>query len=176
MNDLLIQAIGVVAYSLLAISYLKKTKRQILVFQIFSYISFIIHYYFLNGITAVICNVIGLVALVAIYFFDKYKLKNKLLISIFFISLIIVVNIIAFQNIFSIFPMIAMTIVILSFLFDNENVIRSIGILSIISWLIYAIAYKSYSAILFQGITLINVVISIVKNMKMEKNIDKVSK
>ena len=168
-NPLLIQLIGAIGYSLLAISYFKKEKRQILFMQIIAYIFFSVHYYFLNGITGAICNIIGLIALVTIYLFEKYKLKNKSLIAILFIISIIVINIITFQNIFSIFPMIASSIVILSFLIDDENIIRIIGIVAALCWLIYAIVYKSYSAIIFEVIILINASASLLKNTPKKK-------
>ena len=95
-----------------------------------------VHYYLLNGITGAICNLIGLFALVAIYLFDKYKLHNKFLISIIFILMLLIINIVTFQNLYSIFPMIASTIVIISFLSNDENHIRIIGVISAICWLI----------------------------------------
>lgn len=171
-NSVLVQLIGAVGYSLLAISYLRKNKKQILFMQIFAYIFFVIHYYLLNGSTGAICNLIGLVALIVIYLFEKYKLKNKSLIVMFFILLILVINIVAFQNIFSIFPMVASIIVILSFLVDDENIIRIIGIVAAICWLIYAIVYKSYSAMVFEVIILFNAFVSLVRDVNNKKIIN----
>ena len=165
----MIQCLGAVGYTILSLSYFKKEKRQILLMQIFSYIFFVIHYYLLNGITGAICNQIGLFALVTIYIFEKYKLKNKLLVSTFFIVLLLAVNIMSFQNIYSIFPMIASVAVIISFLENNENDIRGIGVLSAICWLIYAIVYNSYISIDFEVITLIDVVIAFSKNLSHKK-------
>ena len=169
LNMFLVQGIGAIEYSTLALSYFKKEKKQILFMQIIAYIFFTIHYYLLNGITGALCNLIGLFALVTIYFFDKYKLKNKVFISILFIIALLAINIITFQNLYSIFPMIASTIVIISFLEDNENTIRWIGVLATICWLLYAIVYKSYIAIVFEVITLINVIIAFAKNLKKDK-------
>ena len=163
-NTLLIQAIGAIGYSTLALSYFKKEKRQILYMQIIAYIFFTIHYYLLSGITGAICNLIGLFALITIYIFEKYKLKDKLFASTIFILLLLIINIITFQNFFSIFPMIASIIVIISFLDDNENSIRIIGVVAALCWLFYAIAYKSYIAIVFEIITLANVCIALFKN------------
>ena len=174
MIDILVtQGIGAIGYGALALSYFKKEKKQILFIQIISYIFFTIHYYLLNGVTGAICNLIGLFALIAIFTFEKYKLKNKLFISMFFILLLLVINIIKFQNLFSIFPMIASIIVIISFLVDNENIIRAIGVVSAICWLLYAIAYKSYIAIVFEAITLIYVCIALLKNISHNKKKNK---
>lgn len=164
MNDIIIQLIGAIGYILLSISYFRKEKKNILSVQLFSYIFFSIHYYLLNGVTGAICNIIGLVALLTIYLFDKYKINYKLTISTFFIGSIIIVNILTFQNIYSIFPMIASIIVIISFLFESENIIRKVGIISAICWLIYAIVYKSYVTIIFEAITLIDVCFAYIKN------------
>ncbi len=169
LNALIIQGIGAIGYTLLALSYFKKEKKQILFMQIISYVFFVIHYYLLNGITGAICNLIGLFALVAIYVFEKYKLNYKILVSAFFIVLLLIINIVSFQNIYSIFPMVASSIVIISFLENNENDIRGIGLLAAICWLVYAIAYKSYIAIAFEILTLINVVVAFLKNLSLNK-------
>ena len=74
-----------------------------------------------------------------------------------------------FQNFFSIFPLIASVIVIVSFLEKDENNIRAIGVVAAVCWLIYAIAYKSYIAIIFEVITLIDVCVAFLKNWRKEK-------
>ena len=166
MSMFLIQFIGAVGYTLLSLSYFKKEKRQILFMQIISYLFFALHYYFLSGITGTICNLLGLFSLLSIYLFEKYKLKNKLFISVLFILLIFIINMMTFQNIYSIFPMIASIIVIVSFFSNDETFIRKIGIVSAICWLIYAIVYKSYISLIFEFFTFINVITAFVKNRK----------
>lgn len=166
MDFILIQGIGAIGYTLLALSYFKKEKRKILFMQIIAYVMFTIHYYLLSGITGAICNLIGLFALISIYLCDKYKFKKKNIISILFIISLLVVNIITFQNAFSIFPLIASIIVIISFLIDDENFIRAVGVISAVCWLIYAIVYQSFVAIAFEVITLIGVCVAFLKNKK----------
>ena len=166
MNMFLIQLIGGIAYFLLAISYFKKDKSGILFMQIFAYLGFMIHYYLLDGKTAVICNGIGLLVLLIIYIFEKKKIyKNKLLIVITIPSLVII-SALTYQNIFSIFPIIASIISMISFLTNNENLIRFIGIISAICWGIYAIVYKSYISIGFEIFTITTTTIAFIKNKK----------
>ena len=171
LDMIFIQGIGAIAFCALSLSYFKKEKKQILFIQIIAYIFFTIHFYLLNGITGAICNFIGLITLITIYIFDKYKLKNKILVSIFFILILLVVNIIEFQNLYSIFPLIALTIVIISFIKNNEDDIRLIGVVSAICWLIYAIVYKSYVSIVFESVTLISIFSAFVKN-ELNKKVD----
>ena len=166
MNFILIQFIGAIGYILLAFSYFKKEKIKILFLQIISYLMFSIHFYLLSGISGTICNLLGLVTLLTIYLFEKYKWKNKNLVAMFLIAALVGINIITYQNIFSIFPMIASVIAIVSFLMNNENYIRGIGIIATSCWLVYAIAYKSYVSIIFEVATLIGVFIAFVKNLK----------
>ena len=134
--------------------------------QMIAYIFFTIHFYLLHGLTGSNCNLIGLFATLTIYLLDKKDVKIKMIASTFFVLLLVIVNIMTFQNIFSIFPMIASIIVIMSFLEDKENIIRFIGIVSALCWLFYAIVYKSYISIVFELITLVDVCIALLKNTK----------
>ena len=171
MNFLLIQFIGAIGYTTLALSYFKKQKKQILFMQIIAYIMFTIHYYLLSGITGAICNFVGLLALIVIYLYDIYKWKYKEIMASVFVIILLAINIATFQNVYSIFPLIASIIVIISFITDNERFIRAIGVISAVCWLIYAIVYKSYIGIVFEVITLIGVCIAFIKNER-EKRFD----
>lgn len=173
MYFLLIQFIGAIAFIFLTLSYYKVEKKKILFMQILAYVLFTIHYYLLSGVTGAICNFIGLFALLTIYFFEKYNLKYKNILAVFFVIIIIIINIVTFQNVFSIFPIIASSIVIISFLTDNEDIIRGIGVVSAVCWLIYAIAYKSYVSIVFEVFTLIGTCIAFIKNTSNPKIIVK---
>ena len=166
MNFILIQIIGFIAFATLMISYYLKSKKSILFLHIIAYTFFSIHYYLLAGITGAICNVIGLLALLSIYIIEKYQWKNKSFIAGLFIIILFIINILTFQNVFSIFPLIASIVVILSFMSDSEDFIRAIGVISAVCWLIYAIVYKSYISIIFEIITLVGTLIAFAKNTK----------
>lgn len=164
MNSLVIQLIGAIGYTILAFSYFYKEKKDIVFIQIFSMIALSIHFYLLNGITGAICNIINSIALIIIYFFEKYNLKNKKLLILITIPLLILISLFTYENLFSILPIIAVSIVLISFLLSNENVIRIVGVISAICWLIYAIIYKSYVAIFFEIIIIISTIIAFLKN------------
>ncbi len=159
------QILGAVGYSLLAFSYFKKRKREILFIQILSYIGFTTHYILLKATTGIACNIIGFVALILIYFFSKDQKKKKILVLIL-IPLLIVMSYLSYENIFSLFPVLASLLTFNSFLSKDENKIRFIGIISAICWLIYAIIHKSYSAIIFEVITVIVTTLAYIKNKK----------
>lgn len=158
------QVIGAIGYAILSLSYFKKERKQILFLQIIAYLIFAVHYYLLSGITGAICNVLGLIALLVIYLLENHKGKIRNLVTLLIIIVIIAVNIAMFQNIYSIFPLISSVVVIISFLSNNENDIRKIGIVAAVCWLIYAIVYKSYVATAFEIFTLISTIIAFIKN------------
>lgn len=172
MNSLIIQLIGVIAYIILEFSYFKKNKKDILFIQIFSTIAFAIHYYLLGGMTATVCNLISLLIIIIIYFFEKHDGKNKKVLILSTIPLLILISLFTYENIFSIFPIIASTIVLISFIISNENTIRISGIISALCWMVYAIIYKSYAGIFFEAFSAVSTFIAFLRNFNIKnKNI-----
>ena len=163
MNMILIQLIGAVGYSLLAISYYRKKKIDILFMQIFAYLFFSIHYYLLDAITGTMCNILGLISIVLIYLVEKKYSEKRRLLIIGIIPIIILTSLLTCENIYSIFPIIASVATLISFLTNSEDTIRGVGIIAAVCWLIYAIIYKSYVAIIFEIITVVATLIAFIK-------------
>ena len=163
MKYIIAQILGAIGYSLLAFSYYKKNKKEILFVQILAYIGFTTHYFLLDAKSGTICNIIGFIALILIYLFSNDDKKKKILVLIL-IPLLIVMSFLSYENIFSLFPVFACLITFNSFLSKDENKIRFIGIISAVCWLIYAIIHVSYSAIIFEVITVISTFIAYIKN------------
>ena len=93
MDFIIIQIIGGIAYTFLSLSYFRKEKKQILFMQILAYVFFTIHYYMLSGITGATCNLLGLIALIIIYLFEKYNVKNKKVLTLSMIPFVIIIDI-----------------------------------------------------------------------------------
>ena len=161
MNFIIAQILGAIGYSLLAYSYFKKKKKEILLIQIFAYLFFTTHYFLLGALTGSVCNVLGLASIILIYFS-----KNKKLLVAILIPILIIMSILSYENIYSIFPVIACLIAFLSFLSKDENKIRFVGIIAGLCWLVYAIIYKSYSAIIFEIVIVISSLVAFIKNKK----------
>ena len=171
MNMFLIQLIGAVGYFDLALSYYKKNKKEILYIQIFAYIFFTIHYYLLGAVTGTVCNLLCLLAIIIIYIFNKEnKLENVRTLVIGIIPFMVLISFLSYQNIFSIFPIIASVISLFSFINCEENTIRFIGIISGVCWLVYAILYKSYVAIIFEILIVVSTIYAFIKNKYLVKN------
>jgi hypothetical protein len=168
-NFILIQLIGAIGYTLLSISFYRKEKRQILFMQIIANIFFTIHYFLLSGITGAVSNVVGLTTYTFIYFLDKKKMGiQKNIVALIMTIILFIAVMFTYENIYSILPFLAFFMTITSFLNGNENRIRFVGIFVAICWLIYAVVYVSYAAIVFETITLIATAFSLIKNHKMD--------
>lgn len=165
MNFIIAQILGTIGYSLLAYSFFKKNKKQILFIQIFAYIGFTTHYILLGALTGSVCNILGFIALIFIYFFSDDIRKKKILVIIL-VPLLGVMTYLSYENIYSLFPVIGCLLTFISFLSKNVNKIRFVGIISTTCWLIYAIIYVSYSAIIFEVVILISAVVAYIKNKK----------
>ena len=165
MKFIIAQILGAVGYSLLAFSFFKKSKKEILFIQIFAYIGFTTHYLLLDALTGTACNILGFIALILIYFLSNDEKKKKILV-LTLIPLLIAMSFLSYENLFSLFPVFACLLTFNSFLSKDENKIRFIGIISAACWLIYAIIHVSYSAIVFEVITVIATIIAYIKNKR----------
>lgn len=165
MKFIIAQILGAVGYSLLAFSFFKKSKKEILFIQIFAYIGFTTHYLLLDALTGTACNILGFIALIFIYFLSNDEKKKKILVLIL-IPLLIAMSFLSYENLFSLFPVFACLLTFNSFLSKDENKIRFIGIISATCWLIYAIIHVSYSAIVFEVITVIATIVAYLKNKR----------
>lgn len=159
------QVLGAIGYGLLAYSFFKKEKKEILFIQILAYIGFTTHYILLHAVTGTVCNILGFIALILIYILGNNKKKKRILVFIL-IPILISMAYLSYENIYSIFPVIGCLISFITFLSDNTNLIRLVGIISAGCWLIYALVYKSYSAIIFETITVISSAVAYIKNKK----------
>ena len=165
MSELVAQAVGVVAYIILMCSYQMRKKPQILFMQVISSIAFAVHFYLLGGMSAVLCNTISVFVLVLIFYFEKKKYKKTILIIIM-TPLLLAIAFLTYENLYSILPIISSLLILVSFLLNDENKIRVIGVVGNTLWLIYGIIYKSYPAMLFETLTIITTIFAIIKNKK----------
>ena len=103
MTFIISQILGTIGYSLLAYSFFRKKRIEILLIQIFAYIGFTTHYALLGALTGTVCNILGFIALILIYFFSNDNKKKKILVMIL-LPLLAVMSYISYENIYSLFP------------------------------------------------------------------------
>lgn len=164
---LYIQLIGLLAFCVLVLSYYKKNTVTILVYQITANFAYAVHYFLLGGLSGAFNSVISIIRNI-IFINSK---NNKRLISIIFIMLYLLVTIVFYENFYSIFPMIANSLYLLSLVSNNRKSIIIGGILDALFWLLYSIFVFSYVGVITELILIISNTIQLLKLNK--SNADK---
>ena len=141
-----------------------KNKKGILIVQSLQIAMFAISNLVLNGISGFIINSINFIRNIICYK-DKLSLIVKILLSIISIILIVYFNNL---GLIGYLPLIS-ALIYLWFMTINDVIkFKIVLIVSVILWLIYDFTIKSYTASLFDLITIIVSIISIIR-MKINK-------
>ena len=141
-----------------------KNKKGILIVQSLQIAMFAISNLVLNGISGFIINSINFIRNIICYK-DKLSLIVKILLSIISIVLIVYFNNL---GLIGYLPLIS-ALIYLWFMTINDVIkFKIVLIVSVILWLIYDFTIKSYTASLFDLITIIVSIISIIR-MKINK-------
>lgn len=156
---LYIQLIGLLAFCVLVLSYYKKNTVTILVYQITANFAYAVHYFLLGGLSGAFNSVISIIRNI-IFINSK---DNKRLLSIIFIMLYLLVTIVFYENFYSVFPMIANSLYLLSLVSNNRKSIIIGGILDALFWLLYSIFVFSYVGVITELILIISNTIQLLK-------------
>lgn len=146
-----IQLIGLLAFCVLVLSYYKKDSNTILTYQITSNLAYAVHYFLLGGLSGAFISFVGAIRNII---FVKVKRVNILLITIFTI-LYLIITIIFYESLYSIFPMCA-NICYLIFISKKEKKNILIGaILNSLFWMLYSAFVYSIVGIVTESILII---------------------
>jgi len=148
LNDIVIQIIGFIGFGLIGLSYLAKQKKRILLWSIIGGMIVAIHLYFLNGITGALCNIIGGIELVIIYFYDKSGRKNRWPLILLTILISAIIAWLSWAGPQSLLPIFAMTIIMAAFISPEEKYIRYANLIGSTLWLVYDVLVGSISGII----------------------------
>lgn len=146
-----IQLIGLLAFCVLVLSYYKKDSNTILTYQITSNLAYAVHYFLLGGLSGAFISFVGAIRNII---FVKVKRVNILLITIFTI-LYLIITIIFYESLYSIFPMCA-NICYLIFISkkDKKNILIG-AILNSLFWMLYSTFVYSIVGIVTESILII---------------------
>ncbi len=171
-NEIVNQCIGALGYFLLAISYFSKEKSKLLIVQIVSNVFLATHFYLLSGIAGAICDIVCIITDIIIFLNDKRKFINKKLLVVVLIVLLfsIYFSTLYFTNstftLKELFPITATCMIVVSLVSDNKNLIRLIGLLAALCWLVYGIVKHSYASSVFKIIIILSTIISYSREKK----------
>lgn len=155
---LYIQLIGLLGFCILVLSFYKKETVMILTYQITSNFAYTVHYFLLGGLSGAFCSLIGIIRNIALI-----KLKKKEIIIPIIITLYLLVTITFYENIYSIFPMIANSIYLIMIISNKKKNLLIGALLSSIMWILYSIFVSSYVSIVTETILFISNFIQLIK-------------
>ena len=155
-----IQLIGLLAFCILVLSFYKKNIITLLVYQSTACFIYAIHFFLLGALTGAYINMINVIRSII---FTKYK--NKILVPIF-ILLYLIVTLVFYENIFSIFPLLGTTAYLIFMPMNSRKHLLIGEILSASLWLIYSIFVVSYSGIITEIILIISNTILLIRLRK----------
>ena len=153
-----IQLIGLLAFCILVLSFYKKDTATILTYQITSNFAYTVHYFLLGGLSGAFCSLIGIIRNIVLI-----KSDNKKVIIPIFTLLYVLVTIVFYEGIYSLFPMIANSTYLVMLTTKNKKNILIGAIISSIFWVLYSIFVSSYVSIVTESILLISNAIQLTK-------------
>lgn len=157
-----IQLIGLLGFSILVLSFYKKESKMILTYQVTSNFAYTVHYFLLGGLSGAFCSLIGMIRNIVLI-----KFNNKKIIIPIFNTLYLIVTILFYEGIYSIFPMIGNMVYLIAITFKNRKIMLIGAIISSVFWIIYAIYVNSYVSIITESILIVsNVIQLVIKKIK----------
>lgn len=156
------QLIGCIGFVIALFAYHKNKKNKILINMILSNIFYLIHYLMLNAYSGCLTKAVAICR--DIFIVSK---KSKLISNIFltiFILIYIIIGIFTYNNVWSLFPILAALIYLIPVWNGNEIVIKKTAFVGYILWLIYNIFVLSIIGIISNIVSIISVFIAIKKN------------
>ena len=161
-------AIGFISFVISLIAFHKKDKKNIFKNTMISNSLSLIQYIVLNAYSGIATKIIAIIRDLSIMKQEKYNfLKTKKMLSIFVI-IYLVLMIITYQGILSVFSLLAALIYTIFCWNGNVNTVRYIGIFTNVLWLIYNLFVKAYAGAFANLISIFSTGIAIYNNKRKE--------
>ena len=162
MKEIIGQIIGFIAMGIIVISYQQKSHKNILTFQMVSGLLFTVHYILLGAYTGAIMNLLG--AFRSLVYANRGKKWASSIIwpTVFSIGFV-VSGIMTWDNMFSVFPLIAMLMSSIVLWIEQPKINRIFSLPTSTCWLIYNIKTLSYPGIITEIFVLTSIIIGIIR-------------
>lgn len=179
MYEIAAQGVGIIAMAFNILSYLQKTRKNVITFQLIGASLFAVNFFMLGATVGGILNAVAAVR--AIIYLNKKKFHaDSPIWLIGFISLYIasyVLNFTLFGKEFTlmnalieVLPVIGMVAINLSYIKNDAKTVRLFGLVSSPSWLIYNIANFALGAIICEVLSICSIISGIIKYDIKKKN------
>ena len=163
------QIIGFIAMAIIVASYQQKSHKKILTFQMVSGLLFTVHYLLLGAYTGAVMNLLGAFRSLVYSNRDKKWASSIIWPTIFSIGFLIS-GILTWDNIYSVFPLIAMLMSSVVLWIEKPKINRIFSLPTSTGWLIYNIKNLSYPGIITEIFVLASIIIGIIRLDIKKKN------
>lgn len=159
MEFIIAQILGIIGAGLAMVAAQMKSKKKYLLFYALSYAFFIVNMILLKAYAgAVNCFILMLLTIISTRY-EKKKFPNLLL--AIFIVVILIGNIITYNNIFSLLPAVASYIYLIILLSKNMKNIRLSTVILRLLWAFYDFIVKAYTTFALDIFSFISSLIAI---------------
>lgn len=163
--------VGIIAVCLYLLGYLQKTRSRIITFNLSSRILYIVQYILLGAFEGAALDVAGAGAsLLASTKKHPFVRKHTIWFALFASIAITTVGLLLYQNVFSLFPIIAVLLHTGAFWLDNEKAIRIISLLGCPFWLVYNFVSGAYGSCVGDVLSIVSIVTSMIRYDLPKKN------
>lgn len=170
---ILSQILVVISDIFFIVSMLSKKKKNIVLFLIISTILFSIHFMCLGGWTGAAMGLVELIFLILMYLLElKEKTKYNKYVSIVTIIVTITLSILTWDTYISIFPMLYMTIYLITMMFKNVIIVKSGTFIRLILAGIYMLLLKSYFGAILSIILIVFTIIGITNDIRRKNKLN----
>lgn len=142
------QILGLIGIVIWAISFLLKKKKDILLIQAIANLIYTIEYLLLKAFTASLMNICSFLRLIIYYLFDIKGKKVPKYVLLIFITIILMVGVFTYTNIFNLIPIIIALLYTYALWQDNLFKARIIHIVCAFVWIYYNINVLAHVGII----------------------------
>ncbi len=160
------QLLVIIATFSIAITYVSKSKKKILIYFIIYNLFYGIHYLLLNAYTGFFMNLVSIGRNVFFFYNNKRNKENGIMILIVLYSIIIALGIYSYQDFYSLISMSASLLSTYSIWQNDIEKYRYIAIIVSIEFIIYGIHINSIFAIITEIFLLFVEIIGVYLNRK----------
>lgn len=159
----LAQILGIIAITLMFLSYQKKSKKDFLFLQIFMNVFFGLQYTILNAFSAVASNIISIVKSAIFYKYEKENKKIPFAYLMIFGIIIIIFGLLTYNGLYSIIPIVIALIYTYGTWQNKLTTTYKLGIIASILWTCYNLMVGAYISIISSVIEFIGSIRGLMK-------------
>ena len=163
MVEIIGQIVGFVAMAIIVFSYQQKSHKNILTFQMVSGLLFTLHFLLIGAYTGCISNLIGALRSLIYANRGKNKITGFKFWPVIFSIVFTASGIMTWENVFSLFPIVAMVASSVVLWIDSPKINRAFSMPTSACWLIYNIPNRSFAGIATEIFVLASIVIGMIR-------------